>query len=265
MTEQLLLPQLLRRLAIQGGNHWVTLSYEGDEWRFPVSEGRVGPLQGAGRAEEDLPTLVALGVELKVAARPGKAPPPDARYGHWLLASLAPSTTPVPSKSLSKRRATKTSPSRCRSWSKWTDSLTAESLELIANTEQLVDKTVEYLSKVRPMPALVSRLEPGIWIGPRGRIEGRIDGIEEASSRGLLVLRRAIGESYERHLTNTDFDRVAILPLGRRLSRPRPLSWRQSRGTTERLTDPPSFSLSQCQQLAGGSLIRLGHRPIPLR
>ncbi|HBU48779.1 MAG TPA: hypothetical protein DEB46_10755 [Myxococcales bacterium] len=213
MTEQLLLPQLLRRLAIQGGNHWVTLNYEGDEWRFPVSEGRVGPLQGAGRAEEDLPTLVALGVELKVAARPGKAPPPDARWP--LAARLARVLDDTRSVQESQQKTLNENVAKPVSVVEQMDGLLnfAESLELIANTEQLVDKTVEYLSKVRPMPALVSRLEPGIWIGPRGRIEGRIDGIEEASSRGLLVLRRAIGESYERHLTNTDFDRVAILPL----------------------------------------------------
>ena len=79
-----MLSQLLRSLAIQGGNHWITMSYEGEAWRFPISDGRVGPLEGGGRAEEDLPTLAALGVALEISAYPGKTPPPDAR---WPLAA----------------------------------------------------------------------------------------------------------------------------------------------------------------------------------
>ena len=212
MTDSPHLSQLLRRLAIQGGHHWVTLSYEGDEWRFPVADGRVGPMQDASRAEDDLPTLAALGLGLEVSARPGKTPAPDARWP--LAARLARLLDDLdPSKPRPGSAATK--PPKSVSVVEQMDGLLnfAEALELVADEEQLVDKAMEYLNSIRPRPALLSRLEPGIWFGPRGRIDGRVDAIEEATAKGVLVLRRAIGESYERHISNTDFDRVAILPL----------------------------------------------------
>ena len=76
-----------------------------------------------------------------------------------------------------------------------------------------MDKAIEYITNIRPRPALLSRIETGSWMGPQGRIDGRVDVIEEAADKGLLVLRRAIGESYERQMSDNDFDRVALLPL----------------------------------------------------
>lgn len=212
MTERPMLSQLLRSLAIQGGDHWITLSYEGDAWRFPISDGRVGPLEGAGRAEEDLPTLAALGAALEVSAQPGKTPTADARWP--LAARLARVLDEVgdPSKQGAPSQAPYRKPV---SVVEQMDGLLsfAEALEFITSGEQLVDKAIEYLTNIRPRPALVSRIEEGVWMGPRGRIDGRIDAIEEAADKGLLILRRAIGESYERQISDTDFDRIAILPL----------------------------------------------------
>ena len=207
-----MLSQLLRSLAIQGGDHWITLSYEGDSWRFPISDGRVGPLQGAGRAEEDLPTLAALGAALEVSTQPGKTPDADARWP--LAARLARVLDEVGAPSTQDGH---TEPPYRKPVSvvEQMDGLLgfAEALEFITSGEQLVDKAIEYLTNIRPRPALVSRIEEGIWMGPRGRIDGRIDGIEEAVAKGNLILRRAIGESYERQISDTNFDRVAILPL----------------------------------------------------
>lgn len=211
MSQRPRLSQLLRSLAIQGGNHWITMAYEGEQWQFPVSEGRVGPLQGGGRAEEDLPTLAALGVALEINAHPGKTPPPDARWP--LAARLARVLDDV------ERPKSQASP-QAEGWRQISvveqmDGLQgfAEALEFITTEEQLVDKAIEYLTDIRPRPALLSRIDAGNWLGPQGRIDGRVDVIDEAAEKGLLTLRRAIGESYERQLSDTDFDRVAILPL----------------------------------------------------
>lgn len=215
MSQRSVLSQLLRSLAIQGGSHWVNLRFDEESWRFPVADGRVGPLQGAGKPEEELPMLAALGASLEISSEPGSTPNPDAR---WPLAARLART--LDDQEAQAQAAT----------SKVEDGLPplgvtvvqqldgllgfAESLEVVTTEDELVDSTIAYISSIRPGAALLNRIDETTWIGPRGRIDGRVDVIEEAASKGLMGLRRAIGEGYEGQLPDQRADRIALLPLG---------------------------------------------------